>query len=98
MVYDSAKCIARQAMHHAHHETEKVVYENIGLKLSDIFHLANQMWWENVDVVGHKLVRNDAGEMSMSKVSKQKAWLEHYKRLLKVEFAIANCDMNFSTF
>lgn len=56
------------------------------------------MWWENVDVVGHKLVRNDAGEMSMSKVSKQKAWLEHYKRLLKVEFAIANCDMNFSTF
>ena len=29
-------------------------------------------------VVGGKLVKNDAGEMSMSKDSKQKAWLEHY--------------------
>ena len=29
---------------------------------------------------------NDAGEMSASKDSKQKAWLEHYKRLLNVEF------------
>ena len=41
---------------------------------------------ENADVVGDKLVQNDAGEMSMSKDSKQKAWLEHYQRLLKVEF------------
>ena len=31
-------------------------------------------------------MRNDAGEMSMSKDSKQKAWLEHYRRLLKDEF------------
>ena len=32
------------------------------------------------------LWRNDAGEMSMSEDSKQKAWLEHYQRLLNVEF------------
>lgn len=56
------------------------------------------MWWEHVDVVGHKLVTNGAGEMSMSKVSKQKAWLELYKRLINTESAIANCDMNFSIF
>ena len=31
-------------------------------------------------------MRNDAGEKSMSKDSKQKAWLEHYRRLLNVEF------------
>ena len=31
-----------------------------------------------------KPVKNDAGEMSMSKHSKQKAWLEHYQRLLNV--------------
>ena len=31
-------------------------------------------------------MKNDAGEMSMSKDSKQKAWLEHYRRLLNVEF------------
>ena len=33
-----------------------------------------------------QLVKNDAGEMSMSDDSKQKAWLEHYQRLLNAEF------------
>lgn len=41
VVYDSAKYIARQAVHYAHHKTEKVVYENIDPKLSDIFHINN---------------------------------------------------------
>ena len=31
-------------------------------------------------------MKNNAGEVSMSKDSKQKAWLEHYQRLLNVEF------------
>ena len=31
-------------------------------------------------------MKNDAGEMSMSDDSKQKAWLEHYQRLLNTEF------------
>ena len=31
-------------------------------------------------------MKNDAGEMSMREDSKQKAWLEHYQRLLNVEF------------
>ena len=31
-------------------------------------------------------MKNDVGEMSKSEDSKQKAWLEHYQRLLKVEF------------
>ena len=31
-------------------------------------------------------MKNDAGEMSMSEDSKQKAWLEQYQRLLNVEF------------
>ena len=39
-----------------------------------------------LDVVGDKPVNNDAGEMSISEDSKQKAWLEHYQRLLNVEF------------
>ena len=33
---------------------------------------------ENTVVGGGKLVENDAGETSISKDSKQKAWLEHY--------------------
>ena len=31
-------------------------------------------------------MKNDAREMSMSEDSKQKAWLQHYQRLLYVEF------------
>ena len=38
------------------------------------------------DVVGDKPEKNVAGEMSMSEVSKQMAWLEHNQRLLNVEF------------
>ena len=41
---------------------------------------------ENVDVVGDKPVKNDAGEMSMSEEAKQNAWSEYYERLLNVEF------------
>ena len=60
------------------------MYENIDLK-SSMSH-ANRFRRENADVVGDKLVKNDAGEMSMSEDSKQKVWLEHYQRLHNVEF------------
>ena len=73
-------------VHHAPHEAEKVVYDGIDQKSSDIFGLANQMRKENVDVVGDKPRKNDAGEMSMSEEAKQNAWAEHYEKLLNVEF------------
>ena len=73
-------------MHHASQEADKKVYENIDPKFLEVYRLANQFRRENADVVGDKAVKNDAGEMSMSKDSKQKAWLEHYHRLLNVEF------------
>ena len=84
--YDAVKRNARHAMHHACQEAEKKVCENIDPKSSEFYHLVNQFRRENTDVVGDKPVKNDAGEMSMSKDSKQKAWLEHYQRLLNVEF------------
>ena len=37
-----------------------------------------------LDVVGDKPVKNDAGEMTLSEDSKQKAWLEHYQKLLNI--------------
>ena len=73
-------------VHHARHEADKVVYEGIVHKSSDIFRLANQMGKENVDVVGNKPKKNNAGKMSMSEEAKQNAWAEHYVRLLNVEF------------
>ena len=84
--YDAAKRNARHAVHHACQEADKKVYENTDPKSSEVYRLANQFRRENTDVVGDKPVKNDAGEMSMSKDSKQNAWLEHYKRLLNVEF------------
>ena len=84
--YDAAKQNARHAVHHAHQEADKKVYENIDPKSSEVYRLANQFRRENIDVVGDKPVKNDAGEMSVSEDSKQKAWLEHYQRLLNVEF------------
>ena len=76
--YDAAKRNARHAVHHARQAADKMVYENIDPKSSEVYHLANQFRRENIDVVGDKPVKNDAGEMSVSEVSKQKAWLEHY--------------------
>ena len=83
--YNTAKCISRCVVHHARQEADKVVYEGIDHKSSDIFRLANQMRKENVDVVGDKPVKNDTGEMSMSEEAKQNAWAEHYERLLNVD-------------
>ena len=65
--YHAGKCIARH---------DKKVYEKIDPKSSEAYHLANQLRRENADVVGDKPVKNDAGEMSMSEDSKQKAWQE----------------------
>ena len=73
-------------MHHACQEANKKVYENIDTKSSEVYRLANQFRKEYAYVVGDKPVRYDAGEMSVSEDSKQKAWLEHYQRLLNVEF------------
>ena len=74
------------SLHNARQEADKEVYKNIDPKSSELYRLANQLRKENADVVGDKPVKNDAGEMSMSDDSKQKAWLEHYQRLLNAEF------------
>ena len=66
-------------MRHTCHKADKVVHESIDHKSSDISSLANQMRKENVDVVSDKPVKNEAGEMSMSKEAKQ-VWTEHYER------------------
>ncbi|XP_048759321.2 uncharacterized protein LOC125668926 [Ostrea edulis] len=65
---------------------EKQIYENVDTRSSEVYCLANQIRRENVDVVGNKPVKNDTGEMSLNQEAKEKAWLEHYERLLNVEF------------
>ena len=65
--YDAAKCISRHA---TLREANKKAYENIDPKSSEVYRLAYQFRGENTDVDGGKLVKNDAGEMSVSKDSK----------------------------
>ena len=84
--YWAAKRIVRGTVHHACKDLNRAVYDNIDPKSSETFCLANQMRRENVDIVGDKPVRNDAGEMSLSEEANHKAWLEHYMRLFNVEF------------
>ena len=84
--YHAAKRIPRRAVHRALQEADKEVYKNIDPKSSELYRLANQLRKENADVVGDKPVKNDAGEMSMSDDSKQKARLEHFQRFLIAEF------------
>ena len=94
--YDAAKRNARHAVHHARQEAGKKVYENIDPKSSEVYRLANQFRRENTDVVDDKPVKNDAGEMSMSEDSKQKAWLEHSKgfSMLSLTGTQTTCHIN----
>ena len=58
-------------MHYTRHAANKMVYESIEHKWSNVFYLANQMRKEN-GVEGDKPeVKNDAEEMSMSNETKQ---------------------------
>ena len=71
--YHAAKRIARHAVHHARQEADKEIYKNIDPKSSESYRLASQFRKEKADVVADKPVKNDAGEMSMTDDSKQKA-------------------------
>lgn len=57
------RALPDRQVHCSCHESDKVVYENIDPKLTDVFHLSNQIMWESLDVVGDKSVGNDSGEL-----------------------------------
>ena len=44
------------------------------------------MRWDNQDVMGEKPVKDDSGALSLDQEAKEKAWKQHYERLLNVEF------------
>ena len=67
-------------------EAEAEVFENLEPYGNNIYRLARQMDSANQDIVGEKCVRNDAGELALSDAEKMKAWVEHYSKLLNVEF------------
>ena len=84
--YNEAKRLAKRVVWQAKSVAEREIFSNIAPNDTGIFKLAKQMDKTNQDVVGEKCVRNDAGELSLSDEEKMKAWVEHYARLLNVEF------------
>jgi len=49
-----------------------------------VFHIAKQIDRTDQDVVGENCVQNDTLQIALN--DKMKAWVEHYARLLNVEF------------
>ena len=84
--YSEAKRSAKRAVWLAKSEAEKERFANISPNDGSVFKLAKQMDRTNQDVVGENCIRNDKGELSLSDEEKMNAWVEHYARLLNVEF------------
>ena len=84
--YNDAKRLAKRTVWQATAKAEEDTFANISPNDSSIFKVAKQMDKTNQVVVGEKCVRNDAGELSLSHADKMKAWVEHYLRLLNMEF------------
>ena len=84
--YNEAKRLAKRVVWQAKSMAEREKFSNITPNDTGIFKLAKQVDKTNQDVVGEKCVRNDAGELSLSDEEKMKAWVEHYTRLVNVEF------------
>ena len=84
--YDAAKRVAKREVWQAKSEAEAETFRDINPHGSDIYRIARQMDRRNQDIVGEKCVKNDAGELTLTDADKMKAWVEHYSRLLNVEF------------
>ena len=84
--YNEAKRVAKRAVWLAKSRAEKEVFDPLSTNDDDFYRLAKQMDRSNRDVVGENCVRNDAGEVALSDDDKMKAWVEHYARLLNIEF------------
>jgi len=84
--YNEAKRVAKRVVWLAKSEDERGIFADISPTSDGVFRLAKQMDRTNQDVVGEKCIQNDAGQLSLSDEDKMKAWVEHYARLLNVEF------------
>ena len=84
--YSDAKRTAKQAIRQAKSEAEAVRFKDIDPYGSGIYRLARQMDSTNQDIAGEKCVKNDEGELALTDADKMKAWVEHYSRLLNIEF------------
>ena len=67
-------------------EAEKGEFATVSIDGDGVSHIAKQMDCTNQDVVGENCVHNDTGELTLANEDKLKVWVEHYARVLNVEF------------
>ena len=84
--YDIAKRHARREVWLAKQAASVETFKAVDPQGSNIYRIARQMSRENQDIVGENCVKNDAGQLSLTDEDKMKAWVEHYSKLLNVEF------------
>ena len=84
--YIEPKHMANRTICLAKFEAEKEEFATVSTNGDGVFHIARQMDRTNQDIVGENCVCNDAGELALTNEDKMKAWVEHYAKLLNVEF------------
>ena len=84
--YDTAKKHAKRVVWLAKQDAGETVYANVDHKGPEIHRMAKQMRRQNQDICGEMSVRNNQGELCLDDSERMKAWVEHYKGLLNVEF------------
>ena len=84
--YIDVKYMAKHAVWLAKSEAEKKEFILVAPDGDGVFCIAKQIHRRNQDIVGESCVRNDAGELALTDENKMKAWVEHYDKLLNVEF------------
>ena len=85
--YDTAKKHAKRVVWLAKQDAAETVYANVDHKGPEIHRMAKQMRRQNQDICGEMPVRNNQGELCLDDSERMKAWVEHYKSLLNVEFS-----------
>ena len=84
--YLEAKRHAKQVVWAAKSSASEEAFKDLDPQGTDIFRIASQMSRDNQDIVGENCVLNDAGDLALTDEQKMAAWVEHYSRLLNIEF------------
>ena len=84
--YHTAKKHAKRTVWIAKQDAGKAEFANVDPNGPEIHRMAKQTRRKNQDVCGEMPVRNNQGELCLEEAEKMKAWVEHYKGLLDVEF------------
>ena len=84
--YKEAKKNAKRVVWVHKQIASRAKFADVDLKGPEIHRMAKQMRRDNQDVCGEMPVRNNEGVLCLGEEERMKAWVEHYKSLLNVEF------------